>query len=221
MLLLETLLPYEFTVIAVILVGAFLLARMKTKEKLILFYVATIFVFDLWAATLAIEGKKNWFIYNILIGLEFLLLTVYLNMILKSKKLKNYLNVSCALYFVFSVIYVFLNGINTLMLPFSIVNGSILSFFFLLFLIYGQAESKWTKSPDNWFALGSIFYKVGTIPFLAMYIYLINKKEELTNTLFLVINMGLSHLRFLLILVGFLMIIKRKQNKPEISAASI
>jgi hypothetical protein len=221
MLILERLLPYEFTIIGVILVGCFLLARMKTREKLILFYVATIFVFDVWAMSLAIEGKKNWFVYNILIGLEFLLLTVYLNMILESKKLKNYLNVSCALYFVFSVIYVFLNGINTLMLPFSIVNGSILSFFFLLFLGDEQAESKWINRPDNWFALGSIFYKVGTIPFLAMYLYLIDKKEELTTTLFLVINMGLSHLRFLLILVGFLMIIKRKQNKPEISAVSI
>lgn len=221
MLVLEKLLPYEFTVIAVILVGGFLLARMKTREKLILFYVAIIFVFDLWATSLAIEGQKNWFVYNILMGLEFLILSVYLNMILKSKKLKNYLNVSCIVFFVYSVIHVFLNGINTLMMPFSIVSGSILSFFFLLFLIYGQTESKWIKSPDNWFALGSIFYLVGTIPFQGMFLYLIDKKQDLAITLFEVINMGLSHIRFLLILVGFLMIIKRKQSKPEISAVSI
>jgi hypothetical protein len=221
MLLLERLFPYEFTVIAVILVGAFLFARMQIREKLILFYVAIIFVFDLWATSLAIKEQKNWFVYNILIGIEFLILTVYLNMILESKKLKNYLNVSSILFFVYSVIYVFFNGINTLMMPFSIVSGSILSFFFLLFLVYGQSEIKWINSPDKWFALGSIFYLFGTIPFQAMFLYLIDKKQDLAITLFQVINMGLSHLRFLLILVGFLMIIKRKQNKPEISAVSI
>jgi len=221
MLLLERLFPYEFTVIAVILVGAFLFARMQIREKLILFYVAIIFVFDLWATSLAIKEQKNWFVYNILIGIEFLILTVYLNMILESKKLKNYLNVSSILFFVYSVIYVFFNGINTLMMPFSIVSGSILSFFFLLFLVYGQSEIKWINSPDKWFAFGSIFYLFGTIPFQAMFLYLIDKKQDLAITLFQVINMGLSHLRFLLILVGFLMIIKRKQNKPEISAVSI
>lgn len=221
MLLLERLFPYEFTVIAVILVGAFLFARMQIREKLILFYVAIIFVFDLWATSLAIKEQKNWFVYNILIGIEFLILTVYLNMILESKKIKNYLNVSCILFFVYSVIYVFFNGINTLMMPFSIVSGSILSFFFLLFLVYGQSEIKWINSPDKWFALGSIFYLFGTIPFQAMFLYLIDKKQDLAITLFQVINMGLSHLRFLLIIVGFLMIIKRKQNKPEISAVSI
>lgn len=220
MQLLERVLSYEFTVIAVILVGGFLSAKMRIREKLILFYVITIFLFDLWGMSLAIEGKKNWFVYNILIGIEFLLLTAYLNLILESKKLKKYLNVSSVLFFVYSSIYIFFNGINTLMMPFSMVSGSILSFFFLLFLIYGQTETKWINSTDKWFALGSIFYLFGTIPFQAMFLYLIDKKQDLAITLFKVINMGLSHFRFLLILVGFLMIIKRKQSKPEISAIS-
>jgi hypothetical protein len=220
MLLLERVLTYEFTVIAVILLGVFLSAKMNFREKLILFYVATIFLFDVWAMSLGIENKNNWFVYNILIGLEFLFLTVYLNMILESKNFRKYLNISCVLFYVYSAIYIYFNGINTLMMPFSMVSGSILSFFFLLFLIYGQTETKWVNSPDKWISLGSIFYLFGTIPFQAMFFYLINKKQELAITLFLIINMGLSHFRFLLIIVGFLMIIKRKQNKPAISVVS-
>jgi hypothetical protein len=101
-------------------------------------------------------------------------------------------------------------------MPLSMVSGLILSLFFLLFLIYGQTEVKWINAPDNWFALGSIFYLFGTIPFQALFLFLIDEKKDLGVMLFEVINMGLSHFRFLLIIIGFFMILKRKQTKPEI-----
>jgi hypothetical protein len=193
---------------------------MHTRERLIAFYVLTILVFDIWAMSLAIQGKNNWHVYNILIGLEMLFLTLYLNMILKLNSQKRYLNICCASFFVFSSVYLYINGVNTLMMPLSIVSGLILSFFFLLYLIYGQTGSKWKTNTDNWISLGSIFYLCGTIPFQALFLYLINKKQDLAITLFLVINMGLSHLRFLLILIGILLIIRRKNETHNIAEAT-
>jgi hypothetical protein len=106
-------------------------------------------------------------------------------------------------------------------MPLSMVSGLILSLFFLLFLIYGQTEVKWINAPDNWFALGSIFYLFGSIPFQALFLYLIDKKQDLALMLFQTINMSLSHFRFLLIIIGFFMILKRKRSNPEIAAVSV
>lgn len=218
--LLERIISFEFSILAVLLVGISLFSRMNKREKLIFFYVLTILVFDVWGMSLAIQGKNNWLVYNILISIEVLFLTVYLNQILKYKNQRKYLNISCLLFFVYTIIHLSIFGMNDLLLPLSMLGGSFLSLFFLLYLIYGQTESRWINSPDNWISLGSIFYLCGTIPFHALFLYLVDKKQELAVTLFLVINMGLSHFRFLLILIGFLMILKRKQFKPEITAVS-
>lgn len=218
--LLERIISFEFSILAVLLVGISLFSRMNKREKLIFFYVLTILVFDIWGMSLAIQGKNNWLVYNILIGIEVVLLTVYLNQILKYKNQRKYLNFSCFLFFVYTLIHLSTFGMNDLLLPLSMLGGSFLSLFFLLYLIYGQTESRWINSPDNWISLGSIFYLCGTIPFHALFLYLVDKKQDLAVTLFLVINMGLSHFRFLLILIGFLMILKRKQFKQEITAVS-
>jgi hypothetical protein len=218
--LLNRIITYEFSIFAVLFVGLGLITRMNKKEKLVYSYVAAILLFDIWAMSLAIEGKKNWHVYNYLVGVEMLFLTGYLNLILKSKKIRDYLNIACVAYFVYYAIHVKFVGFDSLMMPLSMASGSILSLFFLLYLIYGQTDSKWTNNPDNWISLGSIFYLCGTIPFQALFLYLVDKKQDLAVTLFLVINMGLSHFRFLLILIGFLMILKRKQTKHEIAAVS-
>jgi hypothetical protein len=212
---------YEFSVIATLLVGTGLYRRMNNQEKLIFFYVATILVFDIWGMSLAIEGKKNWFVYNILIGIEVLLLTAYLNQILRNKRQLKYLNISCFLFFIYSMVHIYFFGTSNLMLPLSMIGGSFLSLFFLLYLIYGQTENKWINSPDNWISLGSIFYLCGTIPFQALFHYLIDKKQDLALMLFQTINMSLSHFRFLLIIIGFFMILKRKRSNPEIAAVSV
>lgn len=218
--LLERIISYEFSILIVLLVGATLFKRMNIQEKIILFYVATILVFDIWGMSLAVQGKNNWFVYNILIGLEAILLTAYLNLILKSKKQIKYLNIFSALFFVYSIIHINFFNTDNLLLPLSMYGGSHFSLFFLLYLIYGQTEIKWINNPDNWISLGSIFYLCGTIPFQALFLYLIDKKQDLAVMLFQTINMGLSHFRFLLILIGFLMILKRKQTQPEIAAVS-
>ena len=218
--LLERILSYEFSILSVLLVGIALFSRMNKREKLIFFYVVTILVFDIWGMSLAIQGKNNWLVYNILIGIEVLFLTVYLNQILKYNYQRKYLNISAITFFVYSLIHISFFGMNDLLLPLSMLGGSFLSLFFLLYLIYGQTDSKWTNNPDNWISLGSIFYLCGTIPFQALFLYLVDKKQDLAVMLFLVINMGLSHFRFLLILIGFLMILKRKQTKHEIAVAS-
>ncbi len=212
---------YEFSVIATLLFGTGLYRRMNNQEKLIFFYVATILVFDIWGMSLAIEGKNNWFVYNILIGIEVLMLTVYLNQILKNKSHIQYLNISCFLFFIYSMVHVYFFGTSNLMLPLSMIGGSFLSLFFLLYLIYGQTENKWINSPDNWISLGSIFYLCGTIPFQALFHYLIDEKQDLALMLFQTINMGLSHFRFLLIIIGFFMILKRKRSKPELASVSV
>jgi hypothetical protein len=218
--LLERIFSYEFSILSVLLVGIALFSRMNKREKIIFFYVVTILVFDIWGMSLAIQSKNNWLVYNILIGIEVLFLTVYLNQILKYDYQRKYLNISTITFFVYSLLHVSFFGMNDLLLPLSMLGGSFLSLFFLLYLIYGQTDSKWTNNPDNWISLGSIFYLCGTIPFQALFLYLVDKKQDLAVTLFLVINMGLSHFRFLLILIGFLMILKRKQTKHEIAAVS-
>jgi hypothetical protein len=220
-LLFTRIFSYEFSVIATLLVGTGLYRRMNNQEKLIFFYVATILVFDIWGMSLAVEGKKNWFVYNILIGIEVLILTAYLNQILKDKRHKKYLNISCFLFFIYSLVHIYFFGTSNLMLPLSMIGGSLLSLFFLLYLIYGQTENKWINSPDNWISLGSVFYLCGTIPFQALFHFLIDKKQDLALMLFQTINMSLSHFRFLLIIIGFFMILKRKRSNPEIAAVSV
>jgi DMSO/TMAO reductase YedYZ heme-binding membrane subunit len=193
---------------------------MNKREKLIFFYVVTILVFDIWGMSLAIQGKNNWLVYNILLGIEVLFLTAYLNQVLKYDYQRKYLNISSFFFFVYSLIHVYFFGMSDLLLPLSMLSGSFLSLFFLLHLIYGQTESKWINNPDNWISLGSILYLCGTIPFQALFLYIVDKKQNLAVMLFQTINMGLSHFRFLLIFIGFLMILKRKESKPEIAAVS-
>ena len=218
--LLERIFSYEFSILLVLIVGIALFSRLNKREKIIFFYVVTILVFDIWGMSLAIQSKNNWFVYNILIGVEVLFLTAYLNQVLKYDYQRRYLNISSFFFFVYSSIHVYFFGMSDLLLPLSMLSGSFLSLFFLLYLIYGQTESKWINSTDNWISLGSIFYLCGTIPFQALFLYLVDKKQDLAVMLFITINMGLSHFRFLLILIGFLLILKRKQSKTEIAAVS-
>ena len=181
MVLLNRILTYEFSILAALFVGFLGYFKMNKNEKLFLFYLVAILLFDAWAMSLGVKGINNWHVYNYLTGLEMILLTLYLNVIFKSKKLRNYLSLSCIGYFVYYTIHISVLGIDSLFMPLSMVSGLILSLFFLQFLIYGQTEVKWINVPDNWFALGSIFYLYWLNTFSSSFPFFNRRKKRPRN----------------------------------------
>lgn len=218
--MLERILTYEFSLMLILLASPFAIGKMFFKERIILAYVAVIFIFDIWGISIGISGKDNWHIYNTLMLLDTSLLVVYLNSILNNKFQKRALNIGLSLFILSCLICIGIFGFHSkILLINSMFGDATLSIFFLLFLIYGQTGSKWISNVDNWISVGSLFYLIGSIPFRAMFIYLLDKKQDLAITLFDFINMSLSHFRFLLIFIGIILIIKRKTVKqvaPEV-----
>jgi len=201
--------PNIFVVAAGIVALLSFRRRLPLHFKTLLIFVFIYSIVDTTGNVMAAYyGLKNHFLYNILFGVQYLVIAFFYYYILKNTSLKK---VILAFFLLFPLFFIvnscWIQGFYRLQ-TYSIVLGASFMLLFAVSYIWQLYTSTETQSifrdPVFWFSLAWLFYYGLTAPYLGMLNYLLNNYYDFASNYYLWVIDFSDCLRSSLLIIGFL-----------------
>jgi len=182
---------------------------MPLHFKLLLVFVFLYAFIDTAGAIIArIYELKNHFLYNLLWGVQYMIIAYFYYHTLQNRIIKKILLVFFVLFPIFFIISAFwIQGFYTLQ-TYSIVLGASFMLLFAVSYIWQVYTSTETQSifrdPVFWFSLAWLFYYGLTAPYLGMLNYLLNNFYDFASDYYVWVIDFSDCLRSSLLIIGFL-----------------
>ena len=153
-------------------------------------------------------GKSNHFIFNLYIGVEFLVYYFIFFRAFENKRMKYLTGALAIIFIVFYTFNVFfIKGLfifNTAAYTFGSITVIVICLLYFGHLFLSEEPINYFRMPLFWMATGLLFYYVGESVYMSLLDYIVKNKIDEDGHLYTIIIVILNLLLYALISIGFL-----------------
>lgn len=163
---------------------------------------------------LGIQSNNNLWAFNLYILIESILLSIALRLLIKGRSPKIYWITGISFVLLILFVQCYNSGIGKFYNYAAMAEGIyIVSLLLIIFFQNSVSEEPDGQSRiEFWPMLGLLVYFAGYSPYMGMFNYLNENHAELSSQLYYIFVIGLSQVRYLLLVIGFWKLMKFSQS---------